>query len=300
MASGNVPHALVKIALPMAARRLQRRQQPARHAGERGEAEPEREDGAVDADGSHSRQPGRTECDERAHTDRRDGHAGRAARGREQHAFGQESGHRRLPRPDDGDRVERPRSLQEPGVEREGAGVVAAIFQDYRDSVRHGVGQRLEKNRVDRAEHRGRRADAECQREHDQRREAGGDPELTRGVAHLGEGRADEALPSVNARLLADGRRRAELEPHRTARLSGRHAARHQRGDRLLEVVIHFVTDVLIGGAPPRQSANAVRQLPPERHRYPSFRNKRATAAARRVQPAVSTSSRFRPARLRV
>lgn len=108
-------------------------------------------------------------------------------------------------------------------------------------------------------------------------------------------------LPSVVAHLLQYGRGAGHLAPRRPARLGGGEPAGDVRVGGLLEVVPHLIIQVPIGGVAIGQNAQAVSYVPPEGHRaYPSALRSRATADARRIQLAVSSSSRFRPTRVRV
>ena len=80
----------MQAALWVAARRLQGGQQPNHQADDGGDDQCEGEDCAIDVDRSGTGQIRRTECDQRAHADFRNGHSESAGDGGEQQTFGEE------------------------------------------------------------------------------------------------------------------------------------------------------------------------------------------------------------------
>ena len=99
------------------------------------------------------------------------------------------------------------------------------------------------------------------------------------------------------ADALADQRGRADLGQGGAARRRGIEAARDVLGGGFVDPVAQLVVDVAVGGGAARQHAQAVGQVSPEGHHASAF-SSRATAAARRVHCAVSSSRRLRPARV--
>jgi hypothetical protein len=170
------------------------------------------------------------------------------------------------PRPD---AVERARVVAQVGIAR-----VRALFRDRSIAAgrlkRHqpchagDPGQRPEHHGVHAAEDRRHRAAAERNHEHHHQGEHGALAEHPAGKARVGEQDADRALPPVVAHLLADGRRAADFPSRGAPRLSGSEPARHVRLRSLVDVVLHLVVEVLVGGGPSRQHAKAPRQVAPE------------------------------------
>src|SRR5262249_46919413 len=107
-----------------------------------------------------------------------------------------------------------------------------------------------------------------------------------------------EDLPAFTAHFLADARRAAELHARGAPGLGRGHTARGLLRRGFLEEVGDLVLGVAARRVAMEERVEASREAP--KHAYASLLRRRATAAARRAQSAVSTSRRFRPLRVRL
>jgi len=90
VSAGRVSRAMLQVLMRIAARRLQRRHQPASQTDQRRDAPSESEHGAIDADCAGARQARWAERHERAHAEHRHGHADAAAHGGEEQVLGEQ------------------------------------------------------------------------------------------------------------------------------------------------------------------------------------------------------------------
>ncbi len=179
------------------------------------------------------------------------------------------AGDRRPPGPEDRDYLERPRPLAEFAVQREGAIAARSIaveFQDRHDPIGARIRQRHEEDRIDGAEDGGGTADADREREHGDCREAWRCAQAPRAIPQVGGQRAGDVLPAVRPNLLTNSGDVAHLAPRGPARRVRRQSARESVRDRIVEVLLHFVGDVLVGGVAMDEHPEAASELTPQRH----------------------------------
>jgi hypothetical protein len=143
---------------------------------------------------------------------------------------------------------------------------VDAVVPDRDDSVGLRIGQRLEQNRVDRAEDGRAGANAEGEREHAEDREPRRTAQPAEGVTGVRERCADDVLPPVRSHLFLRDRGVAERHTRGPPGVIGGESAANQIRRRLVVVVLHFVRDVAIHGSSVRERVHAVCELTPQRH----------------------------------
>ena len=73
-------------------------------------------------------------------------------------------------------------------------------------------------------------------------------------------------LPSVGAHLFASPARATQLQACGSPRIFCRESAGHKRGGSLVQVVLHLVGDILIGGWSIEEYVETAGDLAPERH----------------------------------
>src|SRR5580700_7548662 len=73
-------------------------------------------------------------------------------------------------------------------------------------------------------------------------------------------------FPSVRSRLFASHRRATQLHAYGSPRFLLRESVGHPCGCGLIQVVLDFVVDILVGGGFVEEHAETVGKLPPERH----------------------------------
>ncbi len=174
-----------------------------------------------------------------------------------------------LPRLEDGNRLERACAFHDPAIHAKrsvGAQPIAPGLPDHGDAMGFRIWQRFEQNRFQRAEDRGRRPDAERQREHSDRRECRGGAKAARTIPKIGQECVDDVFPAVLSHLLDRAGYTPEFLSRGAARVIRRESASNLSGGGLIEVVLHFVDDVPIGRRRAGECAKATRELTPERH----------------------------------
>ena len=116
------------------------------------------------------------------------------------------SGHRRLPRLEHRDRLKRmtARGHLAIGVESDLRALSLIDVPDHHDAFGLRIGQGLEHDRIQSAEHRCTRSQAERQDHHRSHGEAGSFAQLPQRITQVAKPGADEVFPAVVVHLLAD------------------------------------------------------------------------------------------------
>ncbi len=177
---------------------------------------------------------------------------------------------------------------------------VLRVPHHQRELVGISNGQRFEQHRVDDGKERRVGADAEGERENDDRGESGIAAHRADGESQVGGQAVDQTLPADVADVVLGGFDAAELGACRTRRLVSRDAAAELLVDCALEIGAYFVVEVGVDLAPAKEGAKAAAE--PRQHQISpcDVRRMRAIAAIWLSHSRVSTRSFRRPASVRL
>src|SRR6476620_4877148 len=140
-------------------------------------------------------------------------------------------------------------------MHRDGRARIRRLFAQRDEPMGFRIWQRTQEHRVDEAEDRGVRSDAEREREHGDRREARALPKRAQRVSSVLQRALDQADAARVTALLAALIDAAKLTKRREPRVFGRHAGGQVRLNLTVEVIADFLVHFLFDAPAPQERA---------------------------------------------